>query len=59
MSGAIHVPFVCLHGWKRDNSTFTFYRSLKGKGRAIPLQAWTSPEGSRRLRLPDFKIIGT
>ena len=26
----------------------------KGKGRAIPLQAWTGPEGSRRLRLPDF-----
>jgi hypothetical protein len=20
----------------------------------IPLQAWTGPEGSRRLRLPDF-----
>jgi len=27
----------------------------KGKGKAIPLQAWTGPEGSRRLRLPDFK----
>jgi hypothetical protein len=26
---------------------------------AIPLQAWTGPEGSRRLRLPDFKTIGT
>jgi hypothetical protein len=24
------------------------------KGKAIPLQAWTGPEGSRRLRLPDF-----
>jgi hypothetical protein len=23
-------------------------------GKAIPLQALTSPEGSRRLRLPDF-----
>jgi hypothetical protein len=29
------------------------------KAKAIPLQAWTSPEGSRRLRLPDFKTIGT
>jgi hypothetical protein len=29
------------------------------KGKAIPLQAWTGPEVSRRLRLPDFKIIGT
>jgi len=32
---------------------------IKGKGKAIPLQAWTVPEGSRRLRLPDFKTIGT
>ena len=31
----------------------------KGKGKAIPLQTWTGPEGSRRLRLPDFKRIGT
>jgi hypothetical protein len=31
----------------------------KGKGKAIPLQAWTGFEGSRRLRLPHFKTIGT
>jgi hypothetical protein len=29
------------------------------RGKAIPLQALTGPEGSRRLRVPDFKIIGT
>jgi hypothetical protein len=29
------------------------------KGKAIPLQAWTGPEGSRRLRLTDFKTIST
>ena len=29
------------------------------RGKAIPLQAWTGPEGSRRLRFPDFKAIGT
>jgi hypothetical protein len=28
------------------------------KGKAIQLQAWTGPEGSRKLRLPDFKTIG-
>jgi hypothetical protein len=28
-------------------------------GKAIPLQAWTGPEGSRTLRLPDFKTFGT
>ena len=29
------------------------------KGKAIPLQASTDPEGSSGLRLPDFKTIGT
>jgi hypothetical protein len=29
------------------------------KGKAIPLQAWTSPEVSRKLRLPVFKTFGT
>jgi hypothetical protein len=29
------------------------------KGEAIPLQDFTSHEGSRGLRLPDFKTIGT
>jgi hypothetical protein len=35
--------------------------SVKGKGKekAIPLQAWTGPEVSMRLRLPDFKTIST
>jgi len=32
---------------------------VKGKGKAIPLQAWTGPEDSTRLMLPDFKTIGT
>jgi hypothetical protein len=27
--------------------------------KAISVQTWTGPEGSRRLRLPDFKTIGT
>jgi hypothetical protein len=31
----------------------------KVKGKAIPLQALTGPEGSRSLRLPDSKTIGT
>jgi hypothetical protein len=29
------------------------------KDKAIPLQALTGPEGSRRLIFPDFKTIGT
>ena len=27
-------------------------------GTAIPAQAWTGPEGSKKLRFPDFKTIG-
>ena len=26
----------------------------KGKGKAVPLQAWSGPEGSRKLKFPDF-----
>jgi hypothetical protein len=33
------------------------HRSVDGK--AISFEAWTSPEVSRRLRIPDFKTIGT
>ena len=25
-----------------------------GNGKAVPLQAWGGPEGSRKLRFPDF-----
>jgi hypothetical protein len=25
-----------------------------GKGKSVPLQAWSGPEGSRNLRFPDF-----
>jgi len=25
-----------------------------GKDKAVPLQAWSGPEGSRKLRFPDF-----
>jgi hypothetical protein len=35
----------------------TFAESNKGK--AINVQAWTGPEGSRRLRLPGFTTIST
>jgi hypothetical protein len=29
------------------------------KGKAIPLQALTGPEGFMSLKLPDFKTLGT
>jgi hypothetical protein len=33
--------------------------SLEVKGKAIPLQPWTGPGGSRSLRLPDLETIST
>jgi len=27
---------------------------VKGEGKAVPSQAWNDPEGSRKLRFPDF-----
>jgi hypothetical protein len=38
---------------------FTDALPVEVKGKAIPLQALTGPEGSRRLRIPDFKTFGT
>jgi len=26
----------------------------KAKGKSVPLQAWSGPEGSRKLRFPDY-----
>jgi hypothetical protein len=41
-----------------DRMNFFFKIASKGaKGKAISLQAWTGPEGSRRMRLPDFMTI--
>jgi len=61
---------VCLHRANFSHTTAsalnlsTWYSALAFettyvKGTAIPLQAWTGPEGTRRLRLPDFKTFGT
>jgi len=39
------------------NKTFKFHKEEDiqvKKGKAVPLQAWTGPEGSRKLRLPDY-----
>ena len=33
---------------------YIYIYKVKGKGKAVPLQAWTGPEGSRKLRFPDF-----
>jgi len=35
-------------------SLFTVHSAVVHKGKAVPLQAWRSPEVSRNLRFPDF-----
>jgi len=32
----------------------TWYYLIKGKVKSVPLQAWSGPEGSWKLRFPDF-----
>jgi hypothetical protein len=43
-------------GFRRNRSTtdHIFCIRLIKKGKAVPLQAWSGPEGSRKLRFPDF-----
>jgi hypothetical protein len=37
--------------WQVGNA---FLNLMFHKNKAVPLQAWTVPEGSRKLRFPDF-----
>ena len=39
---------------KSFRSTQLLTEISKGKGKAVPLQAWSGPEGSRKLRFPDY-----
>jgi len=32
----------------------TYCKYIKGRGKAVPLQAWSGPEGYRKLRFPDY-----
>jgi hypothetical protein len=41
------------------SGTAQIFQIKAKEGKAIPLQAWTGPEGSRSLRLPDFKTVST
>ena len=52
----LHCCIILLQG-ERPSSLFDAF--FYGKGKAIPLQTLTGPEGSRSLRLPDFKTIGS
>jgi hypothetical protein len=38
---------------KTSGAQIPVYQHVK-KGKAVPLQAWSDPEGSRKLRFPDY-----
>jgi len=49
-------PTRCPPGcFNRPAATIVTFE-CKGKGKAVPLQVWSGPEGSRKLRFPDFMI---
>jgi hypothetical protein len=50
---------ICFPKYDVSTSHDTQCSTGKGKGKAIPLQAWTGREDSRRLSLPDFKTDHT
>jgi len=55
----IAIKAIIRTKFTKHNGSHYIKNTEKGKGTAIPLQAWTGPDGSRRMRLPDFKTIGT
>jgi hypothetical protein len=44
---------------KGDIFVSLLFSETNGRGRLIPVHAWTGAEGSRRLRLPDFNTAST
>jgi len=47
------LPILCLHVTLLGDN-FIQFMSLGSKGKAVPLQDRSGPEGSRKLRFPDF-----
>ena len=46
----LKLPFKLCHAIQRQ----LIRVQTTGKGKAVPLQAWSGPEGSRKLRFTDF-----
>jgi hypothetical protein len=44
----------CIGGWTGPRCRSEEKKKIHCKGKSIPVQAWTGPYGSKRLRLPDF-----
>jgi len=60
LSAPFYETFLTLRRTERDINIKVQTSACKerGKGKAVPLQASTGPQSSRRLRLPEFKKIG-
>jgi hypothetical protein len=52
-SYAIHIN-VLLYRQMECFVVLAYVNCVKDTGKAVPLQAWSGPEGSRKLRFPDF-----
>jgi hypothetical protein len=59
LSKYVSGSYIVVTSISKRQLTATMFCGFTVKGKAISVQAWTGPEGSRRLRLPDFKTIGT
>jgi len=61
MHGTINIEYFMLNllvdmvtsRLKKVNGKRALYTVVK-KGKSVPLQAWSGPERSRKLRFPDF-----
>jgi len=60
MSGPLILfPYMTLCHGEETSSEFKYcWRFVQniciGKGKSVPLQAWSGPEGSRKLRFPEY-----
>jgi hypothetical protein len=45
---------IILYNRYIDILTKNAFKIQQSKGKAVPLQAWSGPEGSRKLRFPDY-----
>jgi hypothetical protein len=46
---------MCVQVYSEKSVTiYPVHLRSKGKGKSVPLQAWSGPEVSRNLRFPDF-----
>jgi hypothetical protein len=53
------LQFVCVSFMLDKGRRLSRPCELTFIGKAVPLRAWTVPEGSGRLRLPDLKTVST